>query len=108
MAGPSGASGAGGGRRGTLPPKPKQMDRAAYPAQARRDNVQGTVQLRIEVLTSGKVGCVAVARSSGCTVLDRAACETAQAWTFTPAEDDGQPIVAELRVSVIFKLTERQ
>jgi protein TonB len=106
--GVAGAIGPTGGRRGTLPPKPKQMDRGAYPDEARRGNVQGTVLLNIEVLTSGKVGQVSVARSSSSTVLDRAACGTAQGWTFTPAEDDGQPITAELRVSVVFKLTERQ
>jgi protein TonB len=106
--GVAGASGPSGSRRGTLPPKPKQMARGAYPDEARRNNVQGTVLLSIEVLSSGKVGQVAVARSSGSTALDRAACGTAQSWTFTPAEDDGQPIVAELRVSVVFKLTNSQ
>ena len=49
-----------------------------YPESARRQGAEGSVTLRFEVLTSGKVGTVQVQRSAGRADLDRAASEAIQ------------------------------
>lgn len=47
-----------------------------YPSQARRQGVRGEVHVRFTVSSSGGVGSVRVARSSGSSILDQAALDT--------------------------------
>jgi len=91
-----------------LAPIPKRMDRARYPVAAQKAGVQGRVVLNLEVLTDGRVGRIAIADSSGSGDLDRAARDAALRWTFEPAVADGHPIVAQIRIPIVFKLTDRQ
>jgi protein TonB len=57
-----------------------------YPAQAVRQNWQGTVLLRVHVLSSGKVESVEVKQSSGKKILDDEAIRTVKRWLFTPSK----------------------
>jgi periplasmic protein TonB len=77
----------------------------AYPIEAVRAGIQGTVLLRVLVDENGKPEGVAIARSSGSRVLDRAALQhVLAAWRFHPATRDGKPVRAWAMVPVKFSL----
>ncbi|HXE65965.1 MAG TPA: energy transducer TonB [Rhodanobacteraceae bacterium] len=77
----------------------------AYPIQALRAGVQGTVLLKVLVDTSGKPVQVAIERSSGSRTLDDAARQhVLAAWRFHPAMRDGHAIQAWALVPVKFNL----
>lgn len=77
----------------------------AYPVQALRSGIQGTVLLKVLVDPSGKPVQVLVERSSGARVLDDAARRHVLAtWRFHPAIRDGRAIEAWAVVPVRFNL----
>lgn len=77
----------------------------AYPVQALRAGVQGTVLLKVLVDASGKPVQVVVEHSSGSRVLDDAARRhVLAAWRFHPAIRDGHAIEAWAVVPVRFNL----
>jgi protein TonB len=75
-----------------------------YPRLARREEWEGTVILRAQVLPSGKVGTVSVQKSSGHSVLDDAALSAAKTWSFVPATQGGNPVAGTVTFPVQFKL----
>jgi protein TonB len=75
-----------------------------YPDLARRQGIEGVTTLRFQVLTSGRVGNVAVARSAGHTSLDRAAVEAVKTWLFEPARRGKEPIAVWVTLPVRFQL----
>jgi protein TonB len=72
-----------------------------YPRQARRQGLEGVVCLDVTVDDHGHVVAVAVATTSGHTVLDAAAREAVRRWRFTPAEGDAE----QVRITIRFQLT---
>jgi len=74
-----------------------------YPEFARRNRVQGTVILEVEVLRDGSVRNINVRRSvpGG---LDEAAIEAVRKVRFQPGRSSGQPVDVLLIVPVEFKL----
>jgi protein TonB len=78
-----------------------------YPEAARREGAEGTVTLRFEVLTSGKVGTVQVQRSAGRTDLDRAAMEAIRSWLFEPARRGKEAVAVWVILPVRFELSAR-
>ena len=77
----------------------------AYPRDALRDGVEGTVMLRVLVDVDGRPLDVQVARSSGNRSLDRAARDQVlQRWHFRPAMQDGRAVQAIGLVPVDFRL----
>jgi TonB family protein len=56
-----------------------------YPDEARRQGLEGTVQVRVLVNRSGKPEEVVIAKSSGSYLLDSAAVRTATTFVFSPA-----------------------
>jgi protein TonB len=76
----------------------------AYPAIAMRQGWQGTVVLRVRVLASGRPASVEVQKSSGRKVLDDAAVQTVQAWSFAPAKRGDTPIDGWATVPIEFKV----
>ena len=78
----------------------------AYPIQALRAGVQGTVLLKVLVDAGGKPVQVAIKRSSGSRTLDDAARQhVLAAWRFHPAMRDGHAIEAWALVPVQFNLS---
>jgi protein TonB len=65
-----------------------------YPADAQRNNEQGTVQAKLAIDAKGRVSGCTVLRSSGHNSLDRATCSILQRRArFTPALDgSGKPV----------------
>ncbi|HEY5851693.1 MAG TPA: energy transducer TonB [Lysobacter sp.] len=77
----------------------------AYPGEAVRQGLMGTVELEILVGIDGRPLEVRVVRSSGHRVLDQAARRAVLAtWTFQPAFRNGQAVQALGRVPIEFKL----
>ncbi|SMC49988.1 energy transducer TonB [Sporomusa malonica] len=77
-----------------------------YPAAARQAGLEGTVVLRIEILTNGRPGEIAVARSTGHSVLDDAAITAVGKWRFVPAKDrtSGRTVACTTTLPVSFRL----
>jgi protein TonB len=75
-----------------------------YPTLAVRQGWQGTVLLRVRVLTSGAVESIEVVRSSGKKVLDDAAIHTVERWVFAPSTRGSTPIDGFATVPIEFKL----
>jgi len=76
-----------------------------FPAQAMRQQMHGTVLLRVLVDETGKPLDVLIERSSGYTLLDRSAREQVLAsWKFQPAIINGKAARAWARVPVSFDL----
>ena len=75
-----------------------------YPPLARRRGLEGQTVLRVEVLTSGESGTVAVLSSSGHAVLDDAALAAVRRWKFVPAADIADAVASFVEVPVRFRL----
>jgi len=78
-----------------------------YPPSSRRAGEEGTVQLQVLVLESGRAGEVKVAKSSGFPKLDEAAInEVKRNWRFVPGKEDGKPVSMWHTFAVTFRLTD--
>lgn len=77
-----------------------------YPDRARRDELEGTVWLKLAVSPSGRVETVTLLRSSGHRILDDAALSAARLWQLYPAEQDGRPVAGWAEVEIPFRLTD--
>jgi protein TonB len=76
-----------------------------YPESARRAKQEGRVMVRASVSAEGRVQSVRVQRSSGHSVLDRAALDAVRRWRFVPRQVNGQASPGEVDVPVNFFLT---
>lgn len=76
----------------------------SYPVTARRNNVQGTVTLRVLVTREGWPARVDLERSSGSSQLDQAALDTVKTWRFAPARRGNEPIDDTVIVPIVFRL----
>ena len=77
------------------PPTPavaKKKDPPVYPRTAVNRELEGRVELLVEVRPDGTVGEITVKRSSGHEILDRAAIAAVRKWHFVPAYAQGQPV----------------
>ena len=81
-------------------PKPR------YPLIARRLKMEGTVVVRVLVSPAGKAEIVRLGASSGSSVLDQAALNAVQGWSFVPAQQGSRPVSAWVDVPIRFRLTE--
>ena len=98
--------------QGFDPPGPALMPRAydlapapRYPRPALRDQLEGTVMLKVLVDVDGRPLQVEVETSSGHRVLDQAARDQVLArWRFHPAQRDGRVIQAWALVPIAFNL----
>lgn len=75
-----------------------------YPPQARRRHYEGIVVLDVLVDAWGRAEEVKVAKSSGHSILDRAAREAVQDWRFEPGRRGGRPMDMWVRLPVRFEL----
>jgi protein TonB len=75
-----------------------------YPPLAREKGYEGTVYLRALIERDGRVGNLAIDRSSGYEILDRAAVDSVREWAFLPARKDGKPVASWVLLPVRFVL----
>ncbi len=76
----------------------------AYPRLALDRGWEGTVEFKVRVLTSGKVGEVKLINSSGYRYLDQAARRAIKRWRFAPASRAGRMVESWVVVPVHFVL----
>lgn len=108
---PSGRPGSGAGDDGSTRGPGFSLGSAAnpmpsYPPAARRRGIEGKVVLDVLVSAEGRALSVAIARSSGSSLLDEAARETIGRWRFRPAMRKEEAIEARATVPVQFSLIE--
>jgi protein TonB len=87
------------GRAGYLNNPPPQ-----YPNLAARNGWQGTVLLKVRVLSTGRVDEIEVQKSSGFKLLDEEAKATVRTWQFNPSKRGSTPIDGWATVPIEFKL----
>jgi protein TonB len=75
-----------------------------YPAAAVRQHWEGTVVLRVRVLSTGRVESVEVKESSGRRILDEQAARTVKNWVFTPSKRGPTPVDGWATVPIEFSL----
>ncbi len=77
-----------------------------YPARALRDEVEGTVGVRVTVGTNGRVSSCSVTGSSGSSILDEAACNDLTRYgRFDPALDDaGNPTTGSWATRIVYRI----
>jgi protein TonB len=78
--------------------------RPRYPDSARRQGIEGETLLRFQVLTTGRVTSVSVARSAGHVDLDRAAIDAVKTWRFEPARRGREAVAVWVTLPVRFQL----
>jgi len=74
-----------------------------YSEEARKANVSGAVKLDVTIGTDGHVLRTHIARDVGFG-LDEKCEESVRKWTFKPAEEDGEPVVATVPIECTFVL----
>lgn len=98
------------------PPAPKPVTPASasagylknpapqYPSVALRRGWEGTVLLRVHVLSSGKPGEIQIQKSSGREQLDDAALAAVKRWSFVPAKQGDVALNGWVSVPIDFKI----
>ncbi len=76
----------------------------SYPNKARRRGYQGITLLMISLDTSGAIEKVAIVRSSGYQILDKAALKNVAKWQFHPVKVNGETVKARFQVPINFAL----
>ena len=99
------ASGDGAGGQ-ISPPAILSRPEPQYPRTARQKGIEGTVYLRVQILTNGSVGGATVTQSSGDDSLDEAAVKSTRKWKFIPAKNlkTGKVIACYTQIPVKFDL----
>ncbi len=89
----------------TRPPELLEFVQAPYPAEAQAAGITGAVTLLLTIEADGAVSAVEVTEPAG-HGFDAAAVEAARAFTFRPAEIDGQPAPVQIAYRYAFTLAE--
>lgn len=76
----------------------------SYPLEARRRHEEGTVVLGVLVAVDGLVADIAVAQTSGSSLLDQAALAAVRKWRWAPLLRGGQPVMVQGQVKIPFVL----
>ena len=85
-----------------LPPRRLKTVPPTYPPEAKAKGIQGTVKLHVLIQTDGRVKILNVV--SGDPLLVPAAEKAVLQWRYTPLLFNGQPVQADVTLSVIFQL----
>jgi len=105
--GPGSGGGAGGGPyrpgSGIEPPRLLQEVKASYTEDARRQGINGDVEMEIVVRRDGSVGDVRIVRGLGGGLNDRAV-QAVRQWRFSPAHRLGAAVDVVVEVAVEFTL----
>jgi TonB family protein len=99
-----GEEGFGWGWSGISSPRYAQNPRPVYPQEAREKGYQGKVLLRVEVLSNGRVGQIAVKKTSGCEALDQSALAAVKEWRFIPAQKGEVAVPVWVIIPIKFQL----
>ncbi len=81
----------------------RQVD-PEYPRDARREGVEGSIDLRFTVKADGKVADIEVVQATPADTFDREAIAAVRRWRYEPRREDGVPVDSRTRVRLEFKL----
>jgi periplasmic protein TonB len=78
----------------------------AYPAEAVRNNQQGSVRMRVTIDTNGRVSDCQIVESSGSEVLDQGACDNMRRHArYSPTLDEqGNPTEGHEEINIVFEI----
>lgn len=76
----------------------------AYPSEARRRNIEGSVLVDLAIAADGSCSVRQIVESSGFGPLDEAVEKTVGHWKFRSAADDGRTDLLTRRIRFVFKL----
>ncbi|MFQ5525152.1 MAG: energy transducer TonB [Thermoanaerobaculia bacterium] len=81
--------------------------RPAYPEEARKERIQGTVVLRTVIDERGRVTSAEVVEEKSIDREDlrQTAIEAVEQWTFEPAILEGEPVAVYYHLTINFRLT---
>ncbi len=85
-------------------PKYKANPRPLYPGPARRRGYEGVTLLEVLVDREGRVKDIRIFRSSGYSILDRAAKRSVRKWVFWPARKGDERIKMWVKIPIRFQL----
>jgi TonB family protein len=77
---------------------------AEYPEDARRDGIEGAVDLRFAVSAGGEVRDVTITHAEPSSIFNRAAIAAVHRWIYQPKTVNGIPVEAHVQVRLTFKL----
>lgn len=97
------ASATGRSALGIVAPVAMRRAPVQYPEQAKRQGVEGFVELDVLVDKSGNPTDIKVVRSQPAGLFDRAAIRAMMRWKFRPAMNQGEPVAARTRTVIQFK-----
>ena len=86
---------------GVTPPKTLKKTSVEYPSTARKQKLEGTVQLNLLISETGQVLDVRILKSAH-QILDDAAVRTVKQWTYEPAKKQNVPVRVWLSTSITF------
>ena len=85
------------------PPRARRSPMPQYTHEAQREGIQGIVVLRLVVGTDGRTHDIALVRSLGYG-LDEKAMDAVKKWRFHPAiAHDGKPVAAPVTIEITFQ-----
>ncbi len=90
------------GKPGGVPKIIKKVD-PRYPADAKKERVQGAVLVDVGIDKNGKVT-EAIASKSPDERLSKAAIDAVKQWEFEPAKMDGKPVDVKATITINFRL----
>jgi protein TonB len=93
-----------GARQLDVQPRTLKPVQPAYPPQARRRGLEGTVKLQLRIDEYGVVQEAAVEEGDPPGVFDAAALDAFRTARFLPAQKNQRPVRALVHVRVVFKL----
>lgn len=87
------------------PPSYRNCPKPPYPPRLRQRCLDGSVEVRIMVTSTGSPAQVEITRSSGDQSLDRHTSNwIMRHWTFYPAQNNGTAVESQVETSIIFSL----
>jgi TonB family protein len=86
---------------GVTPPRTLKKSAVEYPDTARKQKLEGTVQLNLLISETGQVLDVRILKSAH-QILDDAAVRTVKQWTYEPAKKQNVPVRVWLSTSITF------
>jgi TonB family protein len=76
----------------------------AYPSEARRRNIEGSVLVELAIAADGSCAVKQIVQSSGFPAFDTAVEKTVRVWKYLPAAEDGRPTNTTRRMRFTFRL----
>ncbi|HWR51071.1 MAG TPA: energy transducer TonB [Bryobacteraceae bacterium] len=89
---------------GVSAPQPIEKHNPEYTKEAKDAKIEGTVVLKVEITSEGRVENVKVEKSLR-PDLDEQAIKAAETWKFKPAMKDGKPVRVQATIEINFRLS---